>query len=454
MRSVSPFSFLLSLMGLVSNLSSEVFAETQVLIGRSSFDQGFQFDGMRRPVNNDLGTRARWKLVSGELDRNSAPITAVHDGAVSENEDHPAASLFLKPGPAGGRLLADLGKVTPLEQINSYSWHSGSRAPQCLTIFVAAGTETGFAAEPSGDLDPQTCGWRKLATIDTRAEGIPDGGQHAVSVRDDSGSLGPVRYVLFDIESPRPRERFAQTFFSEIDIVALDDPAPMSDASALRERVLARFASDDGRYQFVIDLTDAKDLQQWSEKELAPVILEWYPKIVELLASDEFTAPAAVSFQFKDSLGGTPAYAQNTTISLNTRWFRDQLDREAKGCVVHELVHVVQQYGRALRRSPDAKPTPSWVSEGIADYLRWFVYEPKSGGAVLNQKRAAEYKHDASYRVTANFLNWAIATHGDALLQKLNAAAREGRYSDSLWKDWTGKSIQECSDDWRESLAR
>jgi hypothetical protein len=32
----------------------------------------------------------------------------------------------------------------------------------------------------------------------------------------------------------------------------------------------------------------------------------------------------------------------------------------------------------------------------------------------------------------------------------LNAAAREGKYAEQLWKDWTGKTVQELGEEWRQ----
>ncbi len=91
--------------------------------------------------------------------------------------------------------------------------------------------------------------------------------------------------------------------------------------------------------------------------------------------------------------------------------------REARGAIVHEMVHVVQSYYKRERGSREG-PRLAGSSEGIPDYIRWFLYEPESKGAVLTKQARANAKHDASYRVTANFLDWVIRTHdpqGDLL---------------------------------------
>jgi len=40
--------------------------------------------------------------------------------------------------------------------------------------------------------------------------------------------------------------------------------------------------------------------------------------------------------------------------------------------------------------------------------------------------------------------------YGDKLIVQLNSAAREGKYKEDLWKDWTGKTVQELGDEWKK----
>ena len=125
---------------------------------------------------------------------------------------------------------------------------------------------------------------------------------------------------------------------------------------------------------------------------------------------------------------------------------------EAKGAVVHELVHVVQSYGRARRTNRNARRTPGWVVEGIADYIRWFLYEPQTHGADITARNISRARYDGNYRISANFINWVAETHDKNIVGKLNAAAREGRYSEDLWKEYTGSNLQELNDAWKAGL--
>jgi hypothetical protein len=86
----------------------------------------------------------------------------------------------------------------------------------------------------------------------------------------------------------------------------------------------------------------------------------------------------------------------------------------------------------------------------LADYIRWFLYEPETKGAEITERNLARTKYDASYRITGNFLNWATQHYDPKLVPKLNAAAREGKYTEQVWRDWTGKTVQELGEEWKK----
>jgi hypothetical protein len=56
--------------------------------------------------------------------------------------------------------------------------------------------------------------------------------------------------------------------------------------------------------------------------------------------------------------------------------------------------------------------------------------------------------------VSANFLNWVSESYDKHLVEKLNAALRDGLYKEEMWKDLTGKTLQELGDAWKENLAK
>ncbi|WP_197527765.1 family 16 glycoside hydrolase [Posidoniimonas polymericola] len=205
---------------------------------------------------------------------------------------------------------------------------------------------------------------------------------------------------------------------------------------------------ENGKYHITIDTSGSPDLTEWAEQELAPVVKEWYPMIVDMLPGKGFDAPTEVSIKIADDIEGV-AYTSGDRVSCNGNWMRRQLDGEARGAVVHELVHVVQQY-RGWRRG---NRPPGWLVEGVCDYIRWFLYEPESGGALIAANGADRARHDASYRTTANFLNWVSNKYGSNLVPKLNARLREGKYSVDFWEEYTGQPLDKLAASWKKALA-
>jgi hypothetical protein len=292
-----------------------------------------------------------------------------------------------------------------------------------------------------------------VASVDTRGgnEDAQDGGQYGVSIFDSEGAIGTYRYLLFDVSRTDINDPFSNTFFSEIDVISGTSPeSPEPDTG---QRLQFTIHTRNGDYEATIDTSEAPDLTKWANEELAPVVKEWYPKIVELLPSQGYRAPRAFSIVFTPSYRGVAATG-GTRVTCAPNWFRQNLDGEARGAVVHELVHVVQQYGRARRNTENAARSPSWLVEGIADYIRWFLYEPEAHGAEINRRNLASARYDGSYRITANFLNWVTEKYDRKVVEKLNAAMREGKYSEDLWSDNVGRTLVELGDEWKTSLTR
>src|SRR2546430_1701971 len=77
-----------------------------------------------------------------------------------------------------------------------------------------------FNLEPDAKTDPTSCGWKLIASVDTRPKQGASGGQYGVSITDASGSLGKFRYLLFDAVPTESDDAWGNTFFSEIDVVA------------------------------------------------------------------------------------------------------------------------------------------------------------------------------------------------------------------------------------------
>jgi hypothetical protein len=395
----------------------------------------FKFKNVLSPSKTDAAVNAKFSIVAGRADPNGGGVDVLHDGRVPAEADQPDDNFFFAAGTQGGRLLVDLGEPCDVQQVNTYSWHPSTRAPQVYRLYAHDGSAGDFKIPSARDTDLEPSGWKRIASVDTRPAGGVPGGQYGVSVSDASGALGKYRYLLFEITRTEAADPFGNTFFSEIDVCDGRQHIPAPGKVSL---------AANGKYEIVFDTSEVPELQNWVDGKLRPVCEQWYPRIVELLPSDGYTAPRRVTVTFKQDMSGVAA-TSGTRITCADGWFRRNVDGEAAGAVVHELVHVVQQYGRTR----GGHRNPGWLVEGIADYLRWFQYEPPS---LRPRPDPARAKYTDSYRTTAAFLNYVTETRDQAIVQKLNTALREGKYTEELWKASTGKTVDELWADYLQTL--
>ncbi len=157
---------------------------------------------------------------------------------------------------------------------------------------------------------------------------------------------------------------WGNTFFSEINVIDADKPA-VAPAAPSDSPGIKIVAIEGGKYTATIDTTDTPDLTDWANKQLAPVVAEWYPKIVKMLPSDGFAPPTRFTITFRKNMDGV-AFTTGRAVVGASKYFQAHLGDV--GAIVHELVHVVQQY--------HSRKNPGWMVEGMADYVRWFNYEP------------------------------------------------------------------------------
>lgn len=195
--------------------------------------------------------------------------------------------------------------------------------------------------------------------------------------------------------------------------------------SSAAERTVTKISSANATA--FVDANDAPDLKEWGDKA-GTLCVEWFPKIAALLPSDGFTVPKEVTLCFDPDMKGV-AHAAGGKITIAAKYVRAHPGDF--GMVVHELTHVVQSYPGG---------GPGWLVEGIADYIRIVRYEPAAPRPKLDPAKAS-YKD--AYKTTAMFLEWVERQGHAGLVVKLNAALREGSYTDALWGQLTGKSVDE-----------
>jgi hypothetical protein len=179
----------------------------------------FKFERFPSPSKSDAATNAKLTLVDGTPDGGSADLSALTDGNVPTHADEPAANFYFDAGTMGGRIRMDFPATLDIAQIISYSWHPGSRGPQLYKLYAAEGSEANLNLAPKRGVDPASCGWRFIATVSTIPKQGEDGGQYAAVVTDSSGSLGKMRYLLFDCYVTELNDDYGNTFYSEIDVI-------------------------------------------------------------------------------------------------------------------------------------------------------------------------------------------------------------------------------------------
>ncbi|WP_337175664.1 basic secretory protein-like protein [Paludisphaera sp.] len=267
-----------------------------------------------------------------------------------------------------------------------------------------------------------------VRSVEVRASGL-DGG--TLEGAEDGATFAPLAEFREGVAKAEP----GKTLKAVRVVPAKDATEPI----AIREFLVE---SDPGlrRFEFpvefVVDEVDDPALKDWADRA-ARECERAYDLIAHALRSDGYRPAKVVRMSLKDGID-VPAYASGDRVTGSTKWFRDHPDDV--GAMVHEAAHVVQRY-RSRRN-------PGWLVEGVADYVRFVLYEPENIGGI-NADRA---RYDQSYRVTARFLGYIVEKHDPDFVLKLNRAMREGKYSDDIFKESTGKTMEELGAEWKESL--
>lgn len=162
-------------------------------------------------------------------------------------------------------------------------------------------------------------------------------------------------------------------------------------------------------------------------------MVETFFKVYPILATDfNKNTDKEVVFHIDTAYKGVAATGGGRIV-YNPEWFvKHPGDIDV---VTHEVMHIVQNYGSGAG--------PGWLTEGIADYVR-YKYGVDNAGAKWSLtpfKPDQSYKN--AYRITGRFLNWLEQNGHAGIVVKLDSAMRAHTYKDTIWKDLTGKSVDE-----------
>ncbi|MDG2401441.1 MAG: hypothetical protein P8M04_12805 [Akkermansiaceae bacterium] len=188
-------------------------------------DGTFVFDTIPSNSSTDFANGKTFTVLDGSSHDVSGTIDHLTDGLGQTNGDSccgPDSESFFA-GPTGAednlRIQLDLEVNVPIAEINSYSWHNNSRAPQIYNVYGAINPNNNApdfdAAGFQESADLAALGYTLIASVDSMSLGGA-GGQVGVSI---TGDVGTYRYLLFDIAPPTWQVGTRATFFGEIDVV-------------------------------------------------------------------------------------------------------------------------------------------------------------------------------------------------------------------------------------------
>lgn len=162
---------------------------------------------------------------------------------------------------------------------------------------------------------------------------------------------------------------------------------------------------------------------------LVNIILEVYPRLVK-----DFNSDAIQHLKVKiDTAYTGVAYANNGQVTISSAYMKKK--PEDLDLITHEVMHIIQSY--------PPKSGPEWLTEGIADYVRHVYGVNNTGAGWSLPNYEAKQKFSDSYRVTARFLLWATEKYNPDLVIKLDKDLRNKTYTPDLWKEYTGKTVEE-----------
>ena len=187
---------------------------------------------------------------------------------------------------------------------------------------------------------------------------------------------------------------------------------------------------------FVIDVSEAPETREWMETGKA-LCEQWFPTICSWLATEDFKAPEKITLKIAKKQDA-PAYASGPMISVSAEWIKAHPND--LGMMIHELTHVIQSY-------PRNRHNTGWLTEGIADYIRWIRYEPEAPRRKINIEKAS---YRDAYTTTAYFLSFASYKYNRALIPALDRKLRKGEDPMPVFMELTGKDAETL---WKEYIA-
>ncbi|MBS1664269.1 MAG: insulinase family protein [Bacteroidetes bacterium] len=210
-----------------------------------------------------------------------------------------------------------------------------------------------------------------------------------------------------------------------------ESEAPVAESNFFKREAFARGGDT------LIFINKSQDFDTALGRRIVDVFFKVYPEEVKRFNPK---APKTVTFVIDPAYRGVAATG-NDSVRFDPGYIK-----KAPGdidVVTHEAMHVVQAYPAG---------GPGWITEGIADYVR-YKYGVDNAGA---KWRLPLFNMDQSYmdgyKVTARFFVWLEKEIDPAIVNKLDALMRSGKYEAGAWKKWTGRTLDQLWQSYTDKL--
>ena len=183
-----------------------------------------------------------------------------------------------------------------------------------------------------------------------------------------------------------------------------------------------------GRYTLTYESNDQSFDSKLKEKLIATFFIV-YPKLAKQYNPK---ALKAVKFFIDTAYKGVAATSNGMIVFSPAYMSKHPGDIDV---VTHEGMHIVQDYGRSVG--------PGWLTEGIADYVRYKfgIDNPGAGWSLPALKPEHTYKN--SYRITARFFVWMERKVKPGIIETIDQQLRNHTYTAESWNKLTGKNLDE-----------
>jgi len=206
----------------------------------------------------------------------------------------------------------------------------------------------------------------------------------------------------------------------------------------------------------------------WNERGILEDMTEWESKISVFMCGS--TAPVGLKDIYltlsSDGLAGTG----DNHITISHTWALERVAandaRDVSGCFAHELTHAVQylvgQYlGKTVNldniivvHKTDGTTELNHLTEGIADWIRWYNYEP----AHYRDDRRYEHFYCKGRTITeygdgCEFIDYLVTTYGTDIVRQMCLWCATNTVSSSqkintIWPALVGKTYEQLLSDW------